>query len=71
MDFGQKLEMVCENGMRVEEGFWAALGQWGQSLFVFDVCVVCRTTLHKMMGNFCAAWLDSVDLSEKDRNMIR
>ena len=55
----------------VEGRYWAALLYWGKSLFVFGVCVVCRTTLHKMMGNFCAAWLDSVDLSLKDRYMKR
>ena len=55
MDFGHKLEMVCENGIGVEGRYWAALVYWGKSLFVFGVCVVCRTTLHKMMGNFCAA----------------
>jgi hypothetical protein len=39
----------------VEGRFWAALGWSGNSLFVFGVGVVCWTTLHIMMCNFCAA----------------
>ena len=71
MDFGQKVDVVLEKGMRRRRRVLGSIKTVVKSLFVFGVCVVCRTTLHKMMGNFCAAWLDSVDLSLKDRYMIR
>ncbi len=31
----------------IEEGFWVSLGQWGKSLFVFGVGVVCGTMLQQ------------------------
>ncbi len=58
MDFGQKVDVVLENGMRRRRRFLGSIKTVGKSLCVFGVCVVCGTTLHKMMCKFVRAWLD-------------
>ena len=52
MDFGRKLDAVLENGMRRRRRALGCIKIVGESLFLFGVCVVCGTTLHKMMCNF-------------------
>ncbi len=58
MEFGQRVDVVLENGMRRRTRVLGSIRTVGKSLFVFGVGVVCGTTLHKMMCNFLRAWLD-------------
>ncbi len=58
MDFGQKVDVVVEKGMRRRRRVLGSIKTVVKSLFVFGVCVVCGTTLHKMMCKFLRARLD-------------
>ena len=49
MDFGQRVDVVLENGMRRRRRVLGSIKTVGKSLFFFGVCVFCGTTLHKMM----------------------
>ncbi len=58
MDFGQKVHVVLENGMRRRRRVLGSIRTVGKSLFDFGVVVVFGTTLHKMMCSFLRALLD-------------